>query len=281
VTRLSPTVLRTVAILNFFADHPGQAFTLTELVRALKISRATSHSILASLVEANYLYRNNEKSYVLGPGLARVGAAAHLHSNPLQVAMPEMRVLADSLDVICSAIFLEGDVAVVRERAASVSHIGWIGQLGRNFPLHPPFGTVFMAWAPTTEIDRWIGKMQPMADRVIRQRVVDSLEFARRRGFAYGLRKEHIRDEAHAQALTYRLDKTEYLATDLAPGLDYDLAFVAAPVFKSNGSVACALALMGFIAPVSATGIEMIGQRLRQVCDRISQSIGGSEPAIA
>ena len=67
MTRSSPGVHRVVAILNFFADHPGQAFTLTDLVRALKLSRATCHALLVGLVECGYLYRASDKSYILGP----------------------------------------------------------------------------------------------------------------------------------------------------------------------------------------------------------------------
>eukprot|EP00456_Euglypha_rotunda_P003034 TRINITY_DN105420_c0_g2_i1.p2 TRINITY_DN105420_c0_g2~~TRINITY_DN105420_c0_g2_i1.p2 ORF type:complete len:111 (-),score=19.28 TRINITY_DN105420_c0_g2_i1:10-342(-) len=57
MARSSPGVKRIVSILNFFADHPEQAFTLTDLVRALKLSRATCHALLTGLVESGYLYR--------------------------------------------------------------------------------------------------------------------------------------------------------------------------------------------------------------------------------
>ena len=70
MSRSSPGVRRVAAILNFIADHPGQAFALTDLVRALKLSRATCHALLTGLVDVGYLFRTSDKTYVLGPALA-------------------------------------------------------------------------------------------------------------------------------------------------------------------------------------------------------------------
>src|ERR1700712_3101139 len=102
MARSSPGVRRIVSILNFFADHPTQTFTLTDLVRALKLSRATCHALLTGLVDAGYLYRTHDKSYVMGPALVSIGRIAQENMSPLQVAQPEMRSLADEFDAICS-----------------------------------------------------------------------------------------------------------------------------------------------------------------------------------
>lgn len=208
----SPAALRTVRVLDFFADHPGETFTLTEIARALRISPATCLSILAALVSANYLLRDSAKRYQVGPALGRLAAAAEHGGGALALAKPEMRALADSHDVICSAIFPESGEAVVRERASSISHLGWASQLGRRFPLSPPFGTVFFAWAPPAEVERWIASSADRRERIDADRIRASLTFAHSRGFALGLRTEQVQGEKHAQSLTYRTDKTDYLA---------------------------------------------------------------------
>ena len=281
MTRLSPAVSRTVAVLDFFADHPGEAFTLTELIRALRMSRATCHALLAALVDARYLHRGADKSYVLGPALMRLAAAAQLGERPMQAAAPEMRRLADSLDVICSAVFREGDEAVVRERASSLSHLGWTAQLGRRWPLRPPFGNIFMAWSESEEIARWLERVEPDAGSDTRARAAASLAFARRRGFTFGLRTEHLQDERHARSLTNREDKTDYLGGELRGGESYDLAFVAAPVFGAAGDVAFVLALMGFTASLDGAAVTDIGEQLRAACGRVSDFIGGVVPPSA
>jgi DNA-binding IclR family transcriptional regulator len=278
MTKTSPAVTRTVSVLNFFADHPGQAFTLTDIVRALRLSRATCHALLAALVEANYLYRTSDKNYVLGSALARIAMVAQKHLLPLQVAGTEMRMLADELDLICSAVFQDKDMAVVRERAASVSHIGWSTPEGLRMPLRPPFGNVFMAWSRTAEIERWISRVIPAPDRQERENILEALAFPKRHGFAIGTRTEHLRDEAHARSLIYRSDKTNYLVSDLDLEAGYDLAFVSAPVFDADGGVLFVLSLMGFTRATSGTETMQIGKRLRQSCDRISGFLGGAVP---
>src|SRR5689334_349455 len=93
-TRPSPSATRAVGIINFLAEHPHQAFKLSDLQRALRLSRTTCHSILLALVEAGYIHRGSDKSYTLGPALVDIGRAASASLSPLQVAQPEMRRLA-------------------------------------------------------------------------------------------------------------------------------------------------------------------------------------------
>src|ERR1700756_2891460 len=114
MARSSPAVRRIASILDFVADHPGQSFTLTDLVRALRLSRATCHGLLTGLVEAGYLYRANDKSYVLGPALAAIGEVAKEHFSPLQIAQSEIRALADEFGVTCMASFRENLDVIVR-----------------------------------------------------------------------------------------------------------------------------------------------------------------------
>src|SRR6516165_4315853 len=113
MARSSPGVRRVAAILNFFADHPGQAFTLTDLVRALKLSRATCHALLTGLVEVGYLYRASDKNYVLGPALVNIARVAAEHASPAQAVLPEIRALADEFDASCSAFYRDRDDVVV------------------------------------------------------------------------------------------------------------------------------------------------------------------------
>jgi DNA-binding IclR family transcriptional regulator len=280
MTRVSPAVLRTVAVLDFFADHPGQAFTLTDIVRGVRLSRATCHALLAALVEANYLYRASDKSYVLGPAVARLGAAAQQNISPLQVAQSEMRALADEMDVVCSVTLREKDEAVVRERAASVSHLGWSVPLGTRIPLKPPFGGVFVAWSKPSEIERWVARMQPPPDAKLHDRLLKSLEFMRQRGFSYGVRTEGFQSDENARSLNYNPETTDYLVGDFDPMAEYQLGFVAAPVFDGAGAVVFTIGLMGFRGRFKGREVERIARRLIEACRRVSAFMGGAQPGL-
>ena len=269
---------RVVKILDFFAGHPGESFTLTELARALRISPATCLSILTTLVSANYLIRDQSKRYMVGPALGRLAQAEVSGGGALRSAKAEMRILADRYDVICSAIFPEDGEAVVRERASSISHLGWADQLGRRFPLSPPLGAVFYAWEDQAAIDKWVASSSNAEGAIDEGRIRGTLAFTRRCGFAIGFRTEPLQGVAHAKSLASRVDKTDYLIDRIVPDSTYSPAFVAAPVFDGQGRPSFALALMGFTTAMSGEQIMGVGQTITDSCARVTQAAGGAVP---
>ncbi len=281
MTRLSPAVTRTVAVLDFFAAHPEQSFTLTDIVTSLRISRATCHALLAALVEAGYLYRDSDKNYGLGPALAAIGRIALEHFSPLQLARPEMRKLANDYDVVCSALFRDRDEIVNREWAASASHHTWLLSHPRRYPLVPPMGNVFLAWSSPKEVDRWLDKVQPPLSKKVQQELRESLEFVKSCGFAFGYRRVPIQTADRAQELMGSSTLTAYAVTELDHKRSYELAFVVAPVLDAQERLVFALALNGFIKPERGADIEKIGKRLRASCDAIAAFIAGRSSARA
>jgi DNA-binding IclR family transcriptional regulator len=275
--RSSPGVHRVAAILNFFAEHPGQAFTLTEVVRSLKISRATCHTLLTGLVEVGYLHRMNGKSYVVGPVLVSIARTISAHHSPLQVGQPEMRALADEFDAICSAVFREGDDVVVRDRAASVSNLGWSPPLGARMPLRPPFAAIFFAWSPKAEVDAWLAGHDPPPSAELRAHVFEAMLFRREYGFSYVVSPGDQPPLNRSLDWLYRgeIDNPPAtLMTQLDPSKIYNLSTISAPVFESQHKIAFELVLSGIAAfgpapMVSGADILRIGRRLREACDRI------------
>lgn len=276
MTRSSPGVARVVAILNFIAQHPGQSFTLTDLVRALKLSRATCHALLAGLVDADYLYRTSDKSYVLGPALAKIGRAANAHFSPLQAAQPEMRALADEFDAVCSALSRDRNDVIVRDRATSRSHLGWPMPPNARLPLRPPFGGAFLAWSPEAEADAWLDQLQPPAPVEFRQLMHQGMAFAREHGFQVVVRavgqNDHNTEWFYGEA---RVDPPVLLAQELKPEESYRLAGVTAPVFEAGGRIAFLLGLTGFQGEYTGAQVERIGARLVQACRHLTAFAGG------
>lgn len=284
MARSSPGVKRMVSVLNFFAEHPGQAFTLTDIVRALKLSRATCHALLTGLVEYGYLYRTSDKSYVIGPALVAIGRIANEHFSPLQVAQPEMRALADQFDAICSAFFRQGSDVVVRGRATSMSHLGYSIPLGARLPLRPPFGAIYYAWSPPAEVERWLGQLSPRPEPDQRADMIRGMAFAREHGFAFGIRTTRASFPPVEPERTIIERPAEFPAAalhEIDADKAYRLAFVLAPVFDRKGKVEFVLGLVGFDRQVSGADVMGMGQALRAACDRISDYITGRalEPA--
>jgi DNA-binding IclR family transcriptional regulator len=281
MARSSPGVRRVAAILNFMADHPGQAFALTDLVRALKLSRATCHALLTGLVEVGYLYRASDKTYVLGPALAAIGRTAAANFSPLQVAQPEMRQLADRFDVVCSAVFLEGDSIVIRERAASVSHVGYSAPLGTRAKLRSPFAAAFFAWSPEDAED-WLNRENPKPTADQRAALKESMEFGRKHGFLAYLRNPAVAalNTERAAEQVFGAESAEFpvlLAKRLDADEQYPLISITAPVFEREGRVAFVVGLMGVNRQQTGKEVLEIADELRGACNRITDFIAGTK----
>ena len=279
MSRSSPGVRRVAAILNFVADHPGQAFALTDLVRALKLSRATCHALLTGLVDVGYLYRTSDKTYVLGPALAAIGRTAADHFSPLQIAHPEMRAIADEFDVVCGAYFLDGDTLHLRDRAAAASHVGYPVPLGTRMPLRSVQAGVFFARAPR-DLEAWLARTAPppAPDRIATLR--EATAFVESHGYLALARKPGVElaGPADPQAITARTGTDDLPVTQLLDcddGQHYPLAAIMAPVFDHRDKVSFALVMAGFHTAMSGAQVRAAGARLTEACARISAFVSG------
>lgn len=281
MTRSSPGVRRVAAILNFMASHPGQPFALSDIVRALKLSRATCHALLTGLVEVGYLYRATDKTYVLGPALAAIGRAAAEHSSPLQIAEPEMRALADEFDVVCGAYFLEGDTLHLRDRAASLSHVGYPVPLGTRTPLRSAQAAAFFANLPG-EAEAWLARtdLSPTPER--RELLDKGMVFVREHGFLALARKPGMSIAGVSNAGTGTV--TDELPVLPVPEIDrgavYSIAALMAPVLDPAGRTSFCLLMAGFSTAQSGAQVLAAGERLRAACTRIARFAGGVGQAL-
>jgi len=271
----SPPIVRAMAVLNFLAGHPEQAFTLTEIAKSLKISSATCHNLLSALTEGGYLYRTAGKTYVLGPALSRVAHASQAPATVMQVVRPEMRQLADEFDLVCSVFYFQEGECVIRERAASLSHVNWHAPYLLTTPADSLMARFLMTWDDAV-FDRWSSEdPRPSKEHVERARA--ALDFLRDKGFTFGVRRVPLATPETARALQNQSKMTD---SEL-PGLDrneiYQLAYIVAPVFGRGGEFAFGLSLAGFTRAVKGDLVEKIGVQLREAADRIGAFIAGRE----
>ncbi|MGH6747165.1 IclR family transcriptional regulator [Novosphingobium sp.] len=273
MSRSSPGVARMAAILNFIADHPRQSFALTDLVRALKLSRATCHALLTGLVDVGYLYRTSDKTYVLGPALAAIGRTAAEHFSPLQVAQPEMRKLADDFDVVCGAYFLEGDTIHLRERAASASHVGYPVPLGTRMPLRWVQATSFFARNPR-EADAAQVRINPSPSAEQLEQLHGGMAFVREHGFIALIRRAD--SSRTAEISTSGLEDPPVVPqTELEDERAYPLMAIMAPIYDARDRVSISLVLAGFNGSMTGAEARRAGEALADACARISRFLIG------
>ena len=279
MARPAPAIERTVALLNFLASRPGESFSLSELSRRVGIAKPTAHAMLAALTDAGYLLRHPaEKTYTLGPALVAVGAAAAAREVDLVAyARDEMTRLADELHVEVVASAAVGDEIVILARAGEPEPFGVRLDVGHRLPLVPPLGTVFVAWSPPEEIDRWLRRVGASATSADLDRYRAAVEAVRRRGYLVGL--EPAAGNAPRPAtpeLVEELGHQEYVLLELDRAAPHRPSHMAAPVFGPDGCVVLALTLIGFRGQLRVERVPEIGDRLLDAARTVTKAIGGS-----
>ena len=268
-----------VSVLNFFAAHPGQSFTFTDIVKALKLGRATCHALLAGLVEERYLYRNADKSYVIGPALAAIGKIVYEQFSPLQAAQPEMRILSDECHAVCAAVYYDRGNVVIRYRAGSGSHLGWSVPQGYEAPLRAPFAAAFFAWTEPDKLEKWLASKEPSLNKENRQALEDSIVFTRQHGYSFGVANSAVPSNFSEPEQAFSRLKSEYPILSLGTleaEKEYNLSFISASVFNREGRVDFVLNLSGFTGTRTGADIERMGTLLRQAAERITYFSTGS-----
>lgn len=272
MARPAPSVERVISVLNFFAEHGDEGFTLTDVIRSLRLNRATCHSLLNTLAEAGYLYRNSAKEYRLGPALAAIGRIADQSFMPVTVARDEMRRLTDEHDLICTAATRVGHEMTFLERTVSRSKLGATGGYAKRYTIAPPGGSSFIAWASQTEVDEWIASFVPALDPAGERAARLRLTRIRKLGYSYALSSGSGRADPLTQmAQGDGEGPLAHVVPPLDPDSDYSVIYVTSPVLGAENELLFTLTLMGFDPAEKGARIVALGEDLVVTTRRIAE----------
>jgi DNA-binding IclR family transcriptional regulator len=287
---------RAVDILNFFAAHPGDAFTLSELHAALGINLASALSVLQALEDAGYLVRHpRRKTYEPGPALVALGDAALRSNRAVDLARGEMRELAGEFDTELIASVAVGEEIVILAVEGSPQLASADVRVGQRLRMVPPLGQVFLAWSTTPEIEAWLDRLDERVRPIARVHLPATLASVRERGYSITLESptrtrigstlermaEHPREAAllrdRLAELAAALGEEDYELIAVDPDTVYDISTLVAPVFDATGRVAVALTLNGLKA-VTGRQVTRYGERLGAVARQVTKRSGGRLP---
>ncbi|WP_406288264.1 IclR family transcriptional regulator [Embleya sp. NBC_00896] len=287
---------RAVDILNFFAAHPGGAYTLSELHAALGINLASALSVLQALEDAGYLVRHpRRKTYELGPALIALGDAALRSNRAVDLARAEMRELAGEFATELIASVAVGEEIVIlavegRPQLASADV-----RVGQRLRMVPPLGQVFHAWSAPEEVEAWLDRLDERVRGTARVHLPATLAAVRERGYSITLESptrtrigvtmermaEHPREAAPLRdrlaELAAALGEEDYELIAVDPDTVYDISTLVAPVFDAAGHVAVALTLNG-LKGVTGRRVTDHGERLGSVARLVTRRSGGRLP---
>ncbi len=283
-----------LAVLDLLAAHPEREYTLTEIVAALGLSKATCHAVVITMVEHGYLARSPlTKTYALGAAVIVAGRAAEVANGALRLARGVVAQLSAELDVDAVASVIDRDMITVVEWAPGSTVPGrdsW-SHVGQRIPLVPPFGAVQMAWSSPERIADWQARGVATSPS---ERVAATLAAIRSRGFdvqtenvgldrfratldSIDLDRLSASSRAAVGQLMAELGEIELLPAALDRRRSYNVNALSAPVFDAGGVPALTLSVHP-AAAMRGGAVMAMGVRLRAIADDLTAASGGMQP---
>jgi DNA-binding IclR family transcriptional regulator len=264
-----PAVERALEILELLGDRPDELLGLSDVARALSLNKASCYATLTLLADRGYLIRHADKTYSLGPAILPLANSFLRDQDALQHARAEMTALSRDLNSDCIASAVIDNDMVILARTASQESFGVSVRLGSRFPLVPPLGTVFLAWADRDRVRRWLAGLPPGLSASSRDRYLDALTVVRERGYSVAIGRG-------AGQRAQPLDADDYLLFELDRDHQLPVGHIAAPVFDPEGGVRLALTVIGFHDQLASHDIPTIGERLVTATTAVAYATWGT-----
>ncbi len=293
--RISPPTDRVVAMLDHFLANPTEAFGLSELTRALDISKPTCLGIATSLANHGYLSVHSvTRAYSLGPAFLAAGRIARQAIPAADLAEARLRELANAFRVRCAIATVVGTDIVVLGGANPDGQPDYV-RTGLRYPFAPPVGIECVLWDSDAAIERWINEAPTAPVMANRGRLEQVIAEGRRRGYVVealtelGARVYRLLAEVAvlkvpdtvrslmgevASTLGERVYLEEELnGTDLLP-----INLLAAPVYDSDGRQQLVLT-MHIGGTLTPGDICTRGAALRSAAEALTSEVGGATPS--
>jgi len=248
----SQSLVRGLAILSSF-QSAQPLLGVSDLSRAVGLSRSTTHRYVATLAGLGYLQQDAEtRKYRLGPRVLDLGFSAINSMELRHISAPHLKALSDSTGHTVNMAVLDGADIVYMERcrAPGPPQIDLNLHIGARLPAYcTSMGKVLLAFLPPAERDGVLDGLQltrrgPNTITAKRELLVE-LEGVRERGFAvnneelaYGLRSiaAPVRSQTDGVvaavniAVHRSLVSMDELLEDLAPALVATAGEIAARI---------------------------------------------------
>lgn len=293
---MAPTAAKALRVIELLAAEPTTELSLAEMRRRLGYSHGNLHAICTTLVAMGHLRREQgERGFRLGPALLSVGAAARAAYPSVEVALPFLHTLAAEFDTESHAAMRAGDTIVVVARVGRALPEYGV-QVGQRFPLIPPMGSTFVAWADDHEREAYLASAVGVlrADEIARCRA--GLRSTVERGYSIHIdvepsrqmrhTAERIREEAavdrdgELRTLVQQLGRHDYTASEVDQIRAGRYLQVSAPAFDCRGVVELSVGVSLRATADGIAAVRALGERVVATARMITRAIGGHTPDI-
>jgi DNA-binding IclR family transcriptional regulator len=293
--RIAPTAAKALRVIELLAVDPSSSLSLAEMQRRLGYSHGNLHAICTTLVAMGHLRRESGgRAYRLGPSLLAVGDAARAAFPTVETALPFLETLAAEFDAEAHAAMRSGDTLVVVARVGTRAHEYGV-LVGQRFPLTPPVGSTFVAWASAHDQEDYLASAAGVLTPSEIDRCRIGLASAVRRGYSIHLQVEpslrvrdavdRIREEAapverddELRALVHELGHHDYMAVELDEIRSGTHVQVSSPAFDERGAVELSVGMSLRTGFHSADAVRAAGDRVVATARMITRAVGGRTP---
>ncbi|MGP3951539.1 IclR family transcriptional regulator [Streptomyces sp. 7N604] len=150
---------RALAILGAF-DESHRTMSLSTIAARAELPLATTHRLLAELVQWGALERLTSGDYVLGRRMWDIGHLAPAETGLRQVAEPFLHDLYGATLATVHLAVREGTEVVYLDRLRGNRSVPVVSKVGARLPLHATgVGKVLLAYAPAEIQDEALGNL--------------------------------------------------------------------------------------------------------------------------
>lgn len=280
----SPPTERVIAIMEMLGAEPLRPFSLAEISRALDISRATGHAIMATLADHDWVSRDPRTAkYTWGAAISGLADARPFRA--------ELEKLAATTGAQVYLAQREDSSLVIVEVVGEARTAPPIGP-GTRMPFVAPFGRDYVAWSTAAAQRSWLEGIGSPSN-TLRSRMSAVINEIRTRGFVVErLTREYLRvysalralgGDGEIDALTTRLARAfadlsaiDVLPGELSAGATHNVATVSAPIFDGDGAVSMSVTAAPFTI-LDAAAITRLGEQVRATAADIARRRNGHD----
>ena len=245
-----PNLERALKILELLSENPG-GLTVTQITDELNISRNSVFRIAATLLDNNYIVRDEvTKVYQLSQKLLIMGYAAIGEQTLVEKSISIMRNLRDRYGETVPLGILHGTEGLIIEEIPGSFSFRFVLEPGRRFHLHTSApGKAMVAYLPEAE----------------RESLINIIEYKR----------YNDRTISNPAEFRVRLEKVrkEGYALDIAEEIE-GMHCAAAPIFNRHGYPIASIWITGPSMRLDAVSLEKIAVEVKKYADKISTSFG-------
>jgi DNA-binding IclR family transcriptional regulator len=259
----APMVERTFRLLELLSVTE-EGLTLSDLARALKMSKGSLHGLLKTLESNGAIEQVEERRFVLGPRIYDLAQSYIQRAGLRHFALPAMRRLASSTgETVCLGKIEQKGVRII-ECIVDEGNEGHEGHEGDKAALH---------------ISATRGLRVPLLAAATGPFVLANWPAAQREAFLHDSPLPHFTEHSmtHPQEFLARVEEAVRI------GVSFDreeylvgVNAVAAPIYGTGGSLVALLWIVGFASRFSDEALERAAQQLRAEAATVSQALGAS-----